>query len=48
MVRKIVVNKVADDGFKPGWNELLHMLEQRSQRYKILKPNEVHSLGFFS
>ena len=33
MVRNPIVNKVADEGFKPEWNELLHMLERRSQRY---------------
>ena len=33
VVRNQVVNKVADEGFKPEWNELLHILERRSQRY---------------
>ena len=32
MVRDDVENKVANEGFKPGWNELLHMLERRLQR----------------
>ena len=32
MVRNQVVNKIADEGFKPEWNELLHMLERRLQR----------------
>ena len=33
MVRDDVENKVANEGCKPEWNELLHMLERRLQRY---------------
>ena len=33
VVRADVENKIANEGCKPGWNERLHMLEQRSQRY---------------
>ena len=33
MVRDDVENKVANEGCKPGWNERLHMLERRLQRY---------------
>lgn len=34
MVRDDVENKVANEGCKPEWNELLHMLERRLQRYR--------------
>ena len=35
MVRDDVENKVANEGCKPEWNELLHMLERRLQRYTV-------------
>jgi hypothetical protein len=35
VVRDDVENKVANEGCKPEWNERLHMLERRLQRYKF-------------
>lgn len=47
MVRDDVENKVANEGCKPEWNELLHMLERRLQRYSGAECRENELAHFY-
>ena len=49
MVQNIVANKVADDGFKPGWNERLHSWNEdclKSTKWPWQESSATNESGF--